>query len=151
MHVFGEILDGVYYKERKGTYGIALNELNQVAIIQTPRGNFLPGGGIELNETEDQCLRRELIEETGYSININSFVCSGIEYGYGSKSEKYLKLVGSFYMIQLKNDTGLKSELDHTLVWKDIDTLKNSMRLKYQYWALQEAFKLKASKILIKT
>jgi len=151
MRIFGEVLDGIYYKERKGTYGIALNELNQVAVIEMPHGDFLPGGGIELNETEDQCLRRELIEETGYSININDFVCRGIEYGYGPKSKKYLKLVGSFYMMQLENDTGLKSELDHILVWKDIATLKDSMRLEYQYWAVQEAFKLNESKIVAKT
>ena len=111
MRVFGEVLDGVYYKERKGAYGIAINELNQVAVIQMPHGDFLPGGGIELNETKDECLKRELIEETGYNISINNYVCSGIQYGYGPKSERYLKLVGSFYIIQLENDTGLKSEL----------------------------------------
>lgn len=145
MRIFGEILDGIYYKERKGAYGIAINELNQVAVIQMPHGDFLPGGGIEINETEATCLRRELIEETGYSININSFICSGIQYGYGPKSEKYLKLVGSFYMIQLQNDTGMKSEIDHNLVWKDRDELKKSMRLEYQYWAIQEAFKMHIS------
>jgi 8-oxo-dGTP diphosphatase len=143
MRVFGEVLDGVYYKERKGAYGIAINELNQVAVIQMPHGDFLPGGGIEPNETEDECLKRELIEETGYNISINNYVCSGIQYGYGPKSERYLKLVGSFYTIQLENDTGLKSELDHKLVWKSRDELKKSMRIEYQYWAIEEAFKMK--------
>ena len=143
MRIFGEVLDGVYYKERKGAYGVAINGLNQVAVIEMPHGDFLPGGGIELDETEDECLRRELIEETGYNINIGSFICSGIQYGYGPRSKTYLKLVGSFYMIQLKNDTGLKSELDHKLVWKNREDLKKSIRIEYQYWAIEEAFKLK--------
>jgi 8-oxo-dGTP pyrophosphatase MutT (NUDIX family) len=151
MRIFGDVLDGVYYKERKGVYGIAINELNQVAVIQMPHGDFLPGGGIDLNETEDECLRRELIEETGYSININSFICNGIQYGYGPKSGKYLKLVGSFYTIQLGHDTGLKSEIDHKLVWKDREELKKSIRIEYQYWAIEEAFRLKESKPLNKS
>lgn len=150
MRIFGEILDGVHYKERKGAYGIAINELNQVAVIQMPHGDFLPGGGIELNETEDECLRRELIEETGYSININSFICNGIQYGYGPKSEIFLKLVGSFYTIQLGHDTGLKSEMDHKLVWKDRKQLKKSIHIEYQYWAIEEAFRLKKLKPLNK-
>ena len=44
-------------------------------------------------------------------------------------------------MIQLENDTGLKSEQDHKLVWKNREELKNSMRIEYQYWAIEEAFK----------
>ena len=33
---------------------------------------ILTGVGIEINEAEDECLRRDLIEETGYNINIGS-------------------------------------------------------------------------------
>lgn len=141
MRIFGEVLDGISYKERKGTYGIAINDLKQVAVIQMPYGDFIPGGGIENNETEEECLRRELIEETGYNIKIKDFICKGIEYRYGQKSQKYLKLVGSFYFIELKDDTGMKSELDHKLVWKDKEELKTSICLEYQNWAVEEAFK----------
>jgi len=142
MRIFGEILDGIFYQERKGAYGIAINEFNQVAVIQMPHGDLLPGGGIENNETEEECLRREMIEETGYNIKIKDFICKGIEYGYAWKPKKYLKLVGSFYLIDFENDTGLKSELDHKLVWKDKEELMESMRLEYQYWAVEEAFKV---------
>ena len=142
MNVFGEVLEDVFYQERRGAYGIAINDLKQVAVIQMPHGDFIPGGGIEGNETEEECLKRELIEETGYNINIKDFICKGIEYGYGPKSKKYLKLVGSFYFIEFKEDTGLKSEPDHVLVWKDKEELKKSIRIKYQYWAIEEAFKV---------
>ncbi len=143
MEIFGEILEGIYYEERRGVYGIATNEFNQVAVIQMPHGDFIPGGGIEGNESEEECLRRELIEETGYDIKIKEHICMGIDYGYGPKSQKYLKLMGSFYLIEFKDDTGLKSELDHVLVWKAKEELKKSMRLEYQYWAVEESFKIK--------
>jgi 8-oxo-dGTP diphosphatase len=146
MHIFGEILDGVNYIERKGAYGITINKLNQVAVIEMPHGDFLPGGGIEENESEEEALKREFVEETGFSISIGSHICRGIQYGFGPRSGKYLKLVGSFYLITLGNDTGLKTESDHKLVWKSLEELKKSMRIEYQYWAVQEAFKLKYSK-----
>lgn len=147
MNIFGDIIEGVSYKERKGVYGIAINENNEVAIIERPLierpyGDFLPGGGLEEDETEEQCLRRELVEETGYEINIKKFICRGIEFGYAPKVESYLKLVGTFYEIEFKEDTGLKKEIDHKLKWKDIEVLKESMPLEYQLWAIQQAFKL---------
>lgn len=147
MKVFGEKLEGQNYQKREGAYGIAINKQNEVAIIQMAHGDFLPGGGIEDGETEEECLKRELVEETGYDIEISQFVCKGIEYGFGPRSKKYLKLIGSFYKIKFKNDTGLKSEPDHKLVWKTLDELKDSMRLEYQLWAIKEAFKLRLVRV----
>lgn len=143
MKIFGEVLEGISYKERRAAYGIAINDSEQVAVIQMPHGDFLPGGGIEENESEEECLKRELIEETGYNIDIKKLICKGVQYGYGPKSQKCMKMVGYFYLIEFKNNTGLKSELDHELVWKDKDELKKSMRIKYQKWAVEEAFKMR--------
>jgi len=141
MRIFGEVQKGISYTKRKGVYGIAINESRQVAVIEMPHGDFLPGGGIENNETEDECLKREFIEETGYDIKINNHICNGTQYGYGPKSKKYMELVGSFYFIQFLNDTGLKSETNHKLVWKSIEELKKSILIEYQYWAIQEALR----------
>ncbi|WP_069650090.1 NUDIX domain-containing protein [Caloranaerobacter ferrireducens] len=142
MQVFGEKIEGKNYKNREGAYGIAINKLNQVAIIQTSHGDFLPGGGIEKGETKEECLKREFIEETGYNIEIKQLVCRGIEYRFSPKMNKYLKLIGSFYLINLEKDTGLRSEDDHELVWKTKEELEESMGLEYQFWAIQETFKL---------
>ncbi len=34
----------------------------------------IPGGGIELDETEAQCVRREMLEETGLSVQVDSLL-----------------------------------------------------------------------------
>ncbi|WP_425449310.1 NUDIX domain-containing protein [Dethiothermospora halolimnae] len=142
VQVFGKKIEGKNYKSREGVYGIAINKLNKVAVIQTSHGDFLAGGGIEKYETEEECLKRELIEETGYSIKIKQLICRGIEYRFNQKMDKYLKLIGAFYLIKFEEDTGLKSEDDHELVWKTIDELKKTMCLGYQLRAIEETFKL---------
>lgn len=138
MQVFGKILDNHVYRERKGAYGIAINENNDIAVIQMPHGDFLPGGGIEGDESEEACLHRELMEETGHKIVILSHVTHAIQYGFSPKSKAYLKLVGSFYSIKFLEKTDGKIEDDHILVWKSLQTLRNTMRLKYQLYAVEE-------------
>ena len=40
---------------------------NHILLIQTSRGDFkFPGGGVEKNESHEECLKREVKEETGY-------------------------------------------------------------------------------------
>jgi 8-oxo-dGTP pyrophosphatase MutT (NUDIX family) len=37
----------------------------------------IPGGGIEPDETEEQCLQREMLEETGLSVQVDSLLLDG--------------------------------------------------------------------------
>lgn len=46
---------------------------------------LLPGGGMELNESEEECLRRELKEETNLDVEINKVLFDDIKYGLDYK------------------------------------------------------------------
>jgi leucyl-tRNA synthetase len=54
---------------RRGVYGIVTNEKGEYLLQHFKNKNFywLPGGGIEGNETEEDCLRREIAEESGFT------------------------------------------------------------------------------------
>lgn len=72
----GNKIEGEKYTKRPGAYAIIeRKEDNKIAIATVPEGDwFLLGGGIENKETEIEALKRELIEESGYSIkNIKYF------------------------------------------------------------------------------
>ena len=53
MHkIFGE-KENIEYYTRKGAYLIAVND-GKIAVVKTEKGLFLPGGGTEENETDEE-------------------------------------------------------------------------------------------------
>ena len=72
--IFGERLANETYVVRQGVYGVVFNTEGKVAVIKNKFGHFLPGGGIEEGENFEECLRREFLEEIGYSIKIKKFI-----------------------------------------------------------------------------
>ncbi|MTI47916.1 NUDIX domain-containing protein [Sporosalibacterium faouarense] len=139
--VFGEKNKGIEYIERKGVYGISFNSDKQVALVKLPNGYFLPGGGIENDESHISCLEREFIEETGYEIEMGEYVDCLAQYTYSNFREMHFKLVGYFYLVNMKESIYEKTELDHELVWRDITDIQDIMSLEYQAWIVNKVYK----------
>lgn len=137
--VFGEIIEGIEYQERHAVYGLLFDNFNRIGIIKTPRGNFLPGGGIENEETHIQCLQREFLEETGYRISVGDFLGCGILYGFAPSPayRKYLKMIGYFYKVKFIEISKDKIEDDHELIWLDAVDAEGKMKLEHQAWAIR--------------
>ncbi len=51
---FGEKENDIDYILREGVYAIIQNDKNEIALVKTPRGYFLPGGGVKAKESHDQ-------------------------------------------------------------------------------------------------
>ena len=96
--VFGEKLADQTYIDRKGVYAIIMNEKNEVATVKLPHGYFLPGGGLEGEESKEACLRRECLEELGWEIEINEYVCQAANYHFSIYRDKYLYSTVNFYL-----------------------------------------------------
>ncbi|WBW94933.1 C-GCAxxG-C-C family (seleno)protein [Oceanirhabdus sp. W0125-5] len=135
---FGEKVPNVEYKERVAVYALIVDNSKNIAVINTSRGNFLPGGGLEINETLQECLHREIIEETGYKIEIDRFICKAVLYEYSPKLKRYIKGIGYFYKADLLEKACDAKEEDHNLSWLRIDDAKNNMLLEHQAWAIEQ-------------
>ncbi len=140
--VFGEIIEGQEYRQRQAVYGLVYNEKNQIGIIKTPRGHFLPGGGIENDENHTECLQREFIEETGYGVTAGDFIGSAILYGFAPTAKMYYKMTGHFYKAYLNEMIRSKIEEDHEFIWLDVSEAEATMLLEHQAWAIGVASKL---------
>ena len=90
---FGEKLDNVDYKTRYGVYAIIPNATkDQIILVQAPNGSwFLPGGEIEAGEDHFSALKRELIEELGFSETYE--VALGADIGAIAEAHHYVNKV----------------------------------------------------------
>lgn len=138
--IFGEKLEGVEYIKRVGVYGITFNKEGKVAVIKTPKGYYLPGGGMENKETHDECIKREFIEETGYEIEVGKYINKFSLY-HKTKDDAYLYLIGYFYIVSLKDKTNAITEQDHELVWVESTEAIKCLNAKHQKYAVSEALK----------
>lgn len=107
----------VDYKKRPGAYAIITrNEDSKIAIVTDGEGIFFLGGGIEKNENQLEALKRELIEESGYSIkDIKEFdEVSSFLY---SKSRGYLEVQAKIYLARFDKKITEPIEKDHSILW----------------------------------
>ena len=139
MHkIFGKRQNGEYY-DRKGAYLIPVKN-SKIAVVKTAKGLFLLGGGIEAKETDLDCIKRECLEEIGYTVAVGDFLCSGEMYLTHSEWGLFHP-IQHYYAGMLLTQVQEPKEKDHILLWGDYDALKNQMFREVQCWALQEAWK----------
>ena len=140
MHkVFGEKLK-TNYRDRAGAYLICINE-GMVAVVKTPKGFFFLGGGFEGDESAESCIKRECLEEIGYTVKVGDKICSSEHYTY-HKRIGYFHPVQTYYMGELvKMEESFTVEKDHTLMWLDYEDIKGKMFSPMQNWALDMAWK----------
>jgi 8-oxo-dGTP diphosphatase len=105
---------------RTGVYGIVTDSENRVLIVKNRLGYFLPGGGVNENETYESALRREFLEETGYSIEIKKEL-ETVAWYIDTPIEYFLQVynTGVFYEIELKEKITDVLEADHEIMFID--------------------------------
>jgi 8-oxo-dGTP diphosphatase len=135
--IFGNKLENTEYRERIAVYGVAKNDEDEMAVIKTPGGYFLPGGGVENSETHKECLKREFIEETGYDIEIGEYIGNASLY-HISKTGQYMYGDGHFYFVKLKCKITEAIEEDHKMMWMEPYECMKNLRLEHQAWAISK-------------
>lgn len=140
---FGKKIVGREYIWRPAVYGLIFkDQRKQVAIIQTSDSKyFLPGGGIENNETHEECLKREAIEEMGMNIEMGHFLGCARRYFYSTKEFKYYVSEGNFYLCNIGEQIQKPIEEDHFLTWMDPSEAIENLFHEHQSWAVRQAVK----------
>ena len=131
----GKRIDGISYYDRVGAYLICI-ENNKLAVIRDTKGYFLPGGGIDENESFEECVKRECLEETGYSVCVDKHICSAESYLLHPKVG-YFHPIQHYYSGKLIEKVCAPTEKDHVFEWISIDDVESKMYLEIQWRAVK--------------
>lgn len=142
IEVYGHRIEGEEYIDREGTYGIHIDDNSYVAVIRVSNDYFLPGGGIENDESYLECLVREFHEETGSDIKAIRFVTKMMQYHRSQRTGHYYKLIGSFYLVNMMKKSREVTEADHNLEWIHMSDVNDRMLLEYQAEAIHKAHRI---------
>jgi len=129
-----EILDETY-RFRKSARAVLLNDKHEISIQHVGKWNYykLPGGGVQIGETEKEALKREVIEEVGCDLAIENELGVIIEW----RNTQDLLHLSYGYLCRVKGNVKGPSyeqgEIDDEFkpIWKSIDDSIELMETHY--------------------
>lgn len=136
---FGEKLTTVDYKARYGVYAIVPNaDKNQIILVQAPNGSwFLPGGEIEAGEDNFSALKRELIEELGFSAELGYYYGQADEYFYSRHRDTYFYNPAYIYEVTHFEEIDAPLEDFNNLSWFPINEAIEKLKRGSHKWGVE--------------
>lgn len=141
MKYIGKKEENIEYKKRPGAYAIIVRkEDNKIGIVTDGYNFFYLGGGIEKRENNLETLKRELIEESGYTLkNIREFDTVG-SFIY-SEEKGYLEVIANVYIAEFNAKITDSIEKDHKVLWINPQDYIGKMCREWQEYILKEYIK----------
>ncbi len=136
---FGGRTPGKVYVPRPGAYGLIFDDSGRIAVMETPRGCFLPGGGSEDSETPEETLLREVQEECGFRITVGRRLGEAAEYRDTPGHEFAIRKDCVFFAATVTGTGGAATEPDHTLLWLKPDEAETRLAHGSQQWAVRQS------------
>ena len=136
---FGEKLTTVDYKARYGVYAVIPNaDKSQIILVQAPNGSwFLPGGEIEAGEDHFSALKRELIEELGFSAELGYYYGQADEYFYSRHRDTYFYNPAYIYEVTHFEEIDDPLEDFNNLSWFSIDEAIDRLKRGSHKWGVE--------------
>ncbi|PGL71418.1 NUDIX hydrolase [Bacillus sp. AFS055030] len=108
-----------------GAAGICINLKGQILMVLQGRPDekkrwTVPSGGLEKNESIEECCKREVLEETGYEVEVikQLLIKEGISYGFQVEVHYFeVEIIGGDAKIQDPD------QLIYEIAWKSVDEI----------------------------
>jgi len=121
------------YTEREAAYAVILDADRRAAVFHGRQGMFLPGGGIEANESPAEALLRESLEECGRPLGIIREIGRAIQYCHGE--EGAFRAHHRFFEARFQGPVSQQAE--YPLSWVHIDEAYRWFRYESHVWAVR--------------
>jgi 8-oxo-dGTP diphosphatase len=135
--VFGERVGGQRYVVRPCAYGVITNEGGDFAVVATPVGSYLPGGGIEPDETPQQAVVRETLEECGLVVRPGATIAEAVQLVYSQLESAYFEKLSVFMHASIERSGVPPTETDHELRWLPRAAAADAMTHASHAWVLR--------------
>lgn len=123
------------YVMRPSAYALLLNEQGLIAVVKTPHGSFLPGGGIEKGEKPGEAVLREILEETGHDAHLLWELAEADQYVNSQRKFKgYLKR-SHFYLAEL--DAREDAQPEFPVLWLAPNEAHNLLLYDSHKWVIK--------------
>ena len=136
MHKIFGTKENASYLDREGAYIIVIRG-NRIGVVKTPKGYFLLGGGINEGESHEQALKRECLEEAGYTISIKQKFGSAEAYTKHPQLG-YFHPIQTYYIGELLEKVQEPIENDHEFMWIEYELIQGKMFAGIQNWAIEQ-------------
>lgn len=127
------------YALRPTAFGLVFQNA-RLACVRVDRGAGsyfdLPGGAVDGDETEEQALVREFVEEAGMFVRPFVRIAEASQYFRKSDGAPINNTGGFWIAEQLSLDPAAKVEADHELVWLHPHTAVAQLRHDAHAWAV---------------
>jgi 8-oxo-dGTP diphosphatase len=114
--IFGTRVAGAVYQYRPSAYAMVMNGQGQIAVARTPLACYLPGGGIERDETPERTIVREGQEECGFVLRPMILIGRAMEICFSVEEQTYFEKDSFFFRADIAGNAE-KAEGDHELLW----------------------------------
>ncbi|MDB5035897.1 MAG: hydrolase [Chlorobi bacterium] len=137
---FGDAVPDADYLPRPGGYGIIRDDDGLVAVVGTPIGIYLPGGGTDPGESAEDTVIRETREECGLTVRPLEIVGVANELVYTVEGIYFRKRC-TFFVCEVTDDAAVPiAEPDHELLWLSPGDALQRLSHGSQRWAVHRVY-----------
>jgi 8-oxo-dGTP diphosphatase len=134
---FGQRIDGIPYTLRPGGYGVVRDAAGLIAVVATPGGLFLLGGGQDPGESPEDAFVREAREECRLEVRGLRPIGVADELVFGKAEQIHFRKRCTFFAAMAGSDAVRGGEPDHALLWLPAPDAIARLAHASQRWAVR--------------